>query len=75
MKEFGRLSKEEREEWLRSPVTVAAIAVLRELETAMKQSVVMEAQSEGASLHSIGVQVGRAMGLNLAIEQLTRLPK
>lgn len=73
MTDFQHVSKEEKEEWLRLPVTAAALAMLRELETMHVQGLLSETSSDGTSLHAVGIQAGKALGINQAINQLTRL--
>ena len=73
--DFQHISREEREEWLRSNVTTSALAMLREMEAVAKDGVIAEAQSDDATLHSIGYKAGLVVAVNQVIDQLTRSPK
>lgn len=75
MTDFHSLDTEEREEWLRHPVTAAALSMLRELESVANAAVITQSKSVGLTLHELGLHAGKADGLNLALYQLTRMPK
>lgn len=70
MSDFGHVSKEEHQEWLRLPTTSAAIADLREQEELAKATTAGSARS--GSIDEIRFNAGFAAGLDHAIHYLTK---
>ena len=70
MSDFGHISKEEHQEWLRSPATSAAIADLREQERLANDSTL--ASAVVASVDEIRFNAGFARGITHIIHYLTR---
>jgi hypothetical protein len=69
--DFESVAPEMREEWRRSEITSLALAMLREAEAHASRAVVTEAQ-QGGSVYSISRAAGYRLGLEQAIDLLTR---
>ena len=70
MSDFGHISKEEHQEWLRLPTTLAAIADLRERLKLANASTINAATA--SSIDQVRFNAGLAAGIDNAIEYLTR---
>ncbi len=70
MSDFGHISKEEHQDWLRSPATSAAIADLREQERLANEGTLVSAR--GGSIDQIRWNGGFAAGIAHVIYYLTK---
>ena len=70
MSDFAHISKEEHQDWLRSPATSAALADLREQHELSEESALTAAASE--SIETIRYNAGFAAGIDHAIHYLTK---
>ncbi len=70
MSDFGHISKEEHQEWLRSPATSAAVSELREQLTMANHATA--SASATASIETIRFQAGFAAGVSHVINLLTK---